>query len=326
MMPYLYDASNDIKIDVFGKNTATNLAKKVKSFKCIFITWYQILYRINLVSKSLQDKAVNMQTATDLISQVKNYFIELRSDKGFEEILVDAKDLADTLEVESEFQQSTRIRPRRVKRQFNYESEDHLVVEPNQEFKINFFFFILDKSINSLDERFEQLRNHNIFHFRYNINGEINSKNLFKKCQYFQLSLTDGNHRDVFFFYICHSRFLPYGFYGTFRSAAYQFLLLISYAYPCFRWCDGGRGTFPDHPRPFHLTFTDIHNNIYTPMGALPDGTRTRADVAVVVERVLNLPSTTLPSAPRRHTHTSMARRRFFPWKKSSPFGGIRTH
>jgi hypothetical protein len=37
MMPYLYDASNDIKIDVFGKNTATNLAKKVKSFKCILL-------------------------------------------------------------------------------------------------------------------------------------------------------------------------------------------------------------------------------------------------------------------------------------------------
>ncbi|KAH0810286.1 hypothetical protein GEV33_012505 [Tenebrio molitor] len=51
-----------------------------------------------------------------------------------------------------------------------------------------------------------------------------------------------------------------------------------------------------------------------------------RADLVVVVERVLILPSTTLPSAPRRHTHTSMARRRFLPWKKSSPFGGIRTH
>ncbi|KAH0812837.1 hypothetical protein GEV33_009954 [Tenebrio molitor] len=83
----------------------------------------------------------------------------------------------------------------------------------------------------------------------------------------------------------------------------------------------GLRGTFPDHPRPFHLTFTDIHNNIYTPMGALPDGTRTRADFAVVIEGVLTLPSTTLPSAPRRHTHTSMARRRFLPWKKFSPEG-----
>jgi hypothetical protein len=67
------------------------------------------------------------------------------------------------------------------------------------------------------------------------------------------------------------------------------------------------------------------HNDIHN-MGALPDGTRTRADLAVVVERVLILPSTTLPSAPRGHTHTSMARRRFLPWKKSSPFGEIRTH
>jgi hypothetical protein len=38
------------------------------------------------------------------------------------------------------------------------------------------------------------------------------------------------------------------------------------------------------------------------------------------------LPSTTLLSAPDRHTHTSMARRRFLPSKKSSPFGGIRTN
>jgi hypothetical protein len=88
----------------------------------------------------------------------------------------------------------------------------------------------------------------------------------------------------------------------------------------------GLRGTFPGHPRPFHLTFTDIHNNIYTPMGTLPDGTRTRTDLAVVAERVLILPSTTLPSAPDRHTHTSLAGRRFLLLKKSSPFGGIRTH
>jgi hypothetical protein len=37
------------------------------------------------------------------------------------------------------------------------------------------------------------------------------------------------------------------------------------------------------------------------------------------------LAPTTLPSAPARHTHTSMARRRFLPPKKSSPFGGSRT-
>ncbi|KAJ3622368.1 hypothetical protein MTP99_002883 [Tenebrio molitor] len=60
------------------------------------------------------------------------------------------------------------------------------------------------------------------------------------------------------------------------------------------------------------------HSQTYTttfihPWAPFPDGTRTRADLAVVAERVLILPSTTLPSAPRRHTHTSMARRRFLP-------------
>ncbi|KAH0808416.1 hypothetical protein GEV33_014374 [Tenebrio molitor] len=67
------------------------------------------------------------------------------------------------------------------------------------------------------------------------------------------------------------------------------------------------------------------HSQTYTttfihPWAPFPDGTRTRADLAVVAERVLILPSITLPSAPRRHTHTSMARRRFLPLKKSSPF------
>jgi hypothetical protein len=129
-----------------------------------------------------------------------------------------------------------------------------------------------------------------------------------------------------FFFLICHSRFLPYGFYGTFRSAVFfNSFFLVPLPILSSGDATGLRGTFPGHPRPFHLTFTDIHNNIYTPM-AFPNGNRTRADLAVVAERVLILPSTTLPSAPRRHTHTSMARRRFHPLKKSFPFGGIRTH
>jgi hypothetical protein len=131
-----------------------------------------------------------------------------------------------------------------------------------------------------------------------------------------------------FFFFFFFN--LPFPFFAIRLFTVPFGRLSFPYQFPCsFAFsgdATGLRGTFPGHPRPFHLTFTDIHNNIYTPMGALPDGTRTRADLAVVAERVLILPSTTLPSAPRRHTHTSMARRRFLLLKKSSPFGGIRTH
>jgi hypothetical protein len=140
-------------------------------------------------------------------------------------------------------------------------------------------------------------------------------------------TITNGSFFFCFFFKSPFP-FLPYGFYGSFSVGRFSIhFSFIVFHYPFFLGdATGLRGSFPGHPRPFHLTFTDIYNNIYTPMGAFPDGTRTRADLAMVAERVLILPSTTLPSAPRRHTHTSMARRRFLPLKKSSPFGGIRTH
>jgi hypothetical protein len=104
-----------------------------------------------------------------------------------------------------------------------------------------------------------------------------------------------------FFFLIAIPVFCHTAFTVPFGRPFFQFIFLVPLP---IGDATGLRGTFPGHPRPFHLTFTDIHNNIYTPMGTLPDGTRTRADLAVVAERVLILPSTTLPSAADRHTYT----------------------
>jgi hypothetical protein len=109
--------------------------------------------------------------------------------------------------------------------------------------------------------------------------------------------------------FFCHTAFtVPFGLPFFTSYSLYPLSILASGG------ATGLRGGFPDHPRPFHLTFTDIHNNIYTPMGALPDGTRTRADLAVVVERVLILPSTTLRQ-PRGDIHTH-------PWPGEGSFLG----
>jgi hypothetical protein len=127
---------------------------------------------------------------------------------------------------------------------------------------------------------------------------------------------------DTFFFKLPFAFFCHTASYGTFRSAVFS--IPISLFLCLLRWCDGAPGHFPRPPTPIppHI-HRHTQYNIYTPMGAFSrrdsNGIRTRADLAVVAERVLILPSTTLPSAPRRHTHTSMARRRFLPLKKSSP-------
>jgi hypothetical protein len=138
--------------------------------------------------------------------------------------------------------------------------------------------------------------------------------------------LLDNTFFQVFFFFFnCHSRFLPYGFL-RYLSVGRFFHSNFLVPLPSQVMRRGSGALSPathahstSHSQTYTTTF--IH-----PWAPFPDGTRTRADLAVVAERVLILPSTTLPSAPRRHTHTSMARRRFLPLKKSSPFGGIQTH
>jgi hypothetical protein len=134
--------------------------------------------------------------------------------------------------------------------------------------------------------------------------------------------------RNSFFFFL-----MPFPFFAIrllrylFGRRFFQFFQFL-FAYPLLPsgGATGLRGTFPGHPpRPFHLTFTDIHNT-YTPMGAFSRRDSNPCWPRGGGRKSVAFPSTTLPSAPNRHTHTSMARRRFLPSKKSSPLGGIRTH
>jgi hypothetical protein len=71
-----------------------------------------------------------------------------------------------------------------------------------------------------------------------------------------------------FFFFNAIPVFCHTAFTVPFRSAVFPFQFLF-FAYPLLPsgGATGLRGTFPGHPRPFHLTFTDIHNT-YIPMGA----------------------------------------------------------
>ncbi|KAH0814057.1 hypothetical protein GEV33_008734 [Tenebrio molitor] len=105
--------------------------------------------------------------------------------------------------------------------------------------------------------------------------------------------------------------------FRTLRSAFFFSFFLCGAA--------GLRGTFPGYPRPPSLLlppFSGRHNtNTNTNIHGRPirPGIRTLL-TSRWCRKSVALPSTTLPSAPERHTHTSMARRRFLPWKKSSPF------
>jgi hypothetical protein len=132
---------------------------------------------------------------------------------------------------------------------------------------------------------------------------------------------------EIFFFFLnaipvfCHTVFTV-----PFRSAVFplsnSILPILSFLQVVRR----GSGALSPATHAHSTSHSQTYTTLIHPWAPFPDGTRTRADLAVVAERVLILPSTTLPLAPTRHTHTSMSRRSFLPSKKSSPFGGIRTH
>lgn len=195
----LLELSTDSSIDGYGKSTALGLASKLKSFKfiCSLVVWHEILFRINIISKQLQKEDMNIAKAVELISKVKEHFEKMRTEKGFEEVLVDAREIAETLETEATFPTESQVRPRRVKRKFHYETADEPVSDPKRAFMTNFYFCLLDCAINSLEERFSQLSSHNyVFGFLYNIKNE-DKNTLLQKCADLQIALTDGEHRDI---------------------------------------------------------------------------------------------------------------------------------
>ena len=88
------------------------------------------------------------------------------------------------------------IRSRRRKRQFDYEAPDDPILDPEKNFRVNFFNQILDTAIQSVNDRFIQLTSHSdFFGFLYDIKKleTCDKKEVFKYCIDLQSALTSEN-------------------------------------------------------------------------------------------------------------------------------------
>ncbi|XP_065684395.1 uncharacterized protein LOC136096748 [Hydra vulgaris] len=113
-------------------------------------------------------------------------------------MLVDAAKIAKDLEIPPTFEAEPRLRRR--KKQFAYEAEDEPVQDPKQNFKVNFFFAILDTAIRSVEERFEQMRTiESVFGFLYHIHGlqSKTSQEILECCMKLESALQHGDNRDL---------------------------------------------------------------------------------------------------------------------------------
>jgi len=134
-----------------------------------------------------------------LLSYLKQQ--RLDSDNSFDKYVIEASRLASEIDVVSVFEQSAgRIKARRVKRQFYYENMDEPIIDPKINFKVKFFNNIFDIAINSINDRFEQIKEHSdYFSFLYDINKleDMTYDNLLNHCKDLQLFLTDRDSADI---------------------------------------------------------------------------------------------------------------------------------
>ncbi|KFM71172.1 Zinc finger MYM-type protein 1, partial [Stegodyphus mimosarum] len=108
---------------------------------------------------------------------------------GFEQVLVQAKTLAEDLEVSTEFR-NKRLQKR--KKHFNYEGDDEPIEDLINSYKISFFNVVLDKARISLKDHFEHLKNHNeLFGFLGKFQN-IEKEALQKHAAELKISLTDS--------------------------------------------------------------------------------------------------------------------------------------
>lgn len=187
---------------VKSRAEAIGIINKFLSFKflCCLVVWYDILFEINITSKMLQSISLDVSETVKQLDSTKHFLMRYRSDEGFENTLKSAKLLANELGIEDSFPSIDQSRIRRTNTQFNYESCDDPIIDSKQRFKVNFFNAILDRAIQSINERFLQLSEHaNLFSFLYDISKIKNSDELMTHCKDLQLALAsdDGLTSDI---------------------------------------------------------------------------------------------------------------------------------
>ncbi|XP_020266691.1 zinc finger MYM-type protein 1-like [Asparagus officinalis] len=148
----LYKTSEDAKT----KSEAESLVTAIHNFEFLLgmIIWYDVFFAINMVSKKLQNKNMNINTTMNQVRDVMLYFENFRND-GFEKSLDIARSVAFDMNVDPTFPTKRRIIRKKQPGETDHDEE---MQSTEESFRVNYFLIVVDMAINSLKERFEQLK------------------------------------------------------------------------------------------------------------------------------------------------------------------------
>ena len=156
--------------------------------------WYDILFAVNSVSKNLQSKDMHINIAIDQLKGLISFFKKYRED-GFTSAMISSKEIAIKMEIEPIFHEKRIIRR---KKQFDENVNDEITQSAEESFRINYFLYIVDQAISSIESRFEQFQIYeDIFGFLFNFEKlkALDDNSLKKYC----LNLESFLKHDVYY-------------------------------------------------------------------------------------------------------------------------------
>ncbi|XP_020882685.1 zinc finger MYM-type protein 1-like isoform X1 [Arabidopsis lyrata subsp. lyrata] len=129
---YIAENSDDPKEQSDAECLATSETHGIGSFELLvsMVIWYNLLSAVNIVSKSLQSVDMNIDVAIPQLKGLVSYFQKYR-DSGFEKAKLEAKEIADSMEIEVVF-------PRK---QSGSLKEKEIMVKNQRELKEVWFYY-----------------------------------------------------------------------------------------------------------------------------------------------------------------------------------------
>lgn len=193
----LLEISGDsLEWDSTTSHKAHSLALNIQNYRfiCSVVIWFDILNEINALSKMMQSPTMNNLICINLLNKLIDKFTEYRTDEHFEIVLKEASEVAHELNVDTDFPPINTIRPRRKPTQFQYEHSDEVIVDPKIKYRVEFYFRVLDQTITSLKDRFEELKTFtDVFGFFSNDLFNYSNDELIKHCKDLHLKLKDDS-------------------------------------------------------------------------------------------------------------------------------------
>ncbi|XP_059182372.1 uncharacterized protein LOC131961119 [Centropristis striata] len=174
---------------------AQSLAEEIGSYRFCICTaiWYDILSKIQHVSKLMQSPSMQLDVAVDLLKKTKDSLTSYRN-TGFSDAQTTAKEMCEEMNVEAELKQK---RLRATKRHFGYESPDEPIQDALKKMETTFFYVVVDTATSSLDERFQNLGEVNDkFGVLLNFHN-LQKEELLQQCKTLSTTLTHDSQPDI---------------------------------------------------------------------------------------------------------------------------------